>query len=88
MNRTRFTIMTDNDELIKKLKEDGIPIIQNNEFVYTSIVAVCAEVRLCDFIAKCAEETKANIAVHIFYQDPCGESSGGIMYFIEGKAVS
>jgi len=89
MNTTTFTILTSNDEFINKLKENNVPIVRDSDVTYTSIVPVYVESKLCDFIAECAAETKANVAVHVSYQDPgTGESSGGIMHFVNGKVVS
>jgi len=87
MNNTSISILTSSTPFISKIKEEGIPITQNNSFMYTIVVSVCNELRACNILQKFAEETKATVSMYIFYQDPgTGESSDSWMIYVEGEA--
>lgn len=86
MNTTRFTFLTSNSEFINKLKEGKVPMTQQSDFVYDAHIPTYYESIFPNFIAEAANDTKASVAVHIFYQDPgTGESSAAMIMFYEGK---
>lgn len=87
MNNTSISILTSSTPFIDKIKEKSIPIMQNNSFMYTIVIPVCAELRACNFLEKFAEETKATVSMYVFYQDPgTGESRDYWMIYAEGEA--
>ena len=88
MNTTRFTFLTSSSKFIEEIKKRKVPVIQNSDSVYMSVIPVTYETRLYDVVHEIATRTKASISVHIFYQDPgSGESSQGWMEYYEGKEL-
>lgn len=87
MNNTSISILTSNKPFIDKIKEEGIPIMQNNSFMYTIVIPVCSELRACNILQKFAEEMKVTASMYVFCQDPgTGESRDYWMIYVEGEA--
>lgn len=86
MNNTLISILTSSTPFIDKIKEKGIPITQNNSFMYTIVIPVNAELKVCNFLEKFAEEIKATVSMYVFCQDPeTGESRDYWMIYVEGE---
>lgn len=87
MNNTSISILTSSTPFIDKIKEEGIPMMQNNSFMYTIVIPVYSELRACNILQKFAEEMKVTVSMYVFYQDPgTGESRDYWMIYVEGEA--
>lgn len=88
MNSVRFTYLTDSQKFVERLENENVPIIEVRDDVYETIVATCFESALYDCVHKTVTETKATVAVHVFYQDPgTGEADHGWLMYYNGKEV-